>query len=213
MEIEKEMYKIFLNVANSGHNMFDEFMILCKEWYDKPCHNFQDFRDRENKKLRGDIFESFCVLYLKHVKNYQNVYLLKDVPNELLTKLGLTSRDFGIDIIVENGNEYYAVQCKYRKIATSRRNVLSWAKLSTFYALAARTGPFDKLIVMTTAQSINRQGKKTNKDLSICIGTFKGISSDNWLKMCNLSGNSFITSNTKPLSIDELRNARLAKFS
>jgi hypothetical protein len=33
-------------------------------------------------------------------------------------------------------------------------------------------------------------GKKTEKDLSLCIGTFRNISKDNWIKMCNLKGNT-----------------------
>jgi hypothetical protein len=41
-------------------------------------------RNRDNKKIRGDIFEEFCVLYLQHVKKYPRVWLLKDVPDDII---------------------------------------------------------------------------------------------------------------------------------
>ena len=37
-------------------------------WYSQPAHTLQEMRSRDNKKIRGDIFEDFCVLYLKEVK-------------------------------------------------------------------------------------------------------------------------------------------------
>ena len=54
----------------------------------------------------------------------------------------------GIDIVVKNNDIFYAVQCKYKKSCTLKKNILSWKQLSTFYAICMRTGPFDKYIVM-----------------------------------------------------------------
>ena len=34
-------------------------------------------KDNFNKKMKGDIFEEFSVLYLKYIKNYNNVQRCK----------------------------------------------------------------------------------------------------------------------------------------
>jgi HJR/Mrr/RecB family endonuclease len=116
---------------------------------------------RNNKKLCGDIFEVFCVLYLKYVKDFTNVWLLKDVPVYLLEKLTMKRQDMGIDIVVENMGLFMAVQCKYKKHISYKKNVLSWKTLSTFYALCLRTGPWEKYIIMTNCDYTRHQGKKT----------------------------------------------------
>ena len=131
--MQDEMYKIFLKSPN---NLFDEFILECQKWYETPAHSFSEMRMRNNKKVRGDIFEEFCVLYLKFVKGHKNVWLLKDVPDEILLKLHVARRDMGIDIIVETTEDkFVAVQCKYKKHTSVKQNILSWKSLSTFYAL------------------------------------------------------------------------------
>ena len=185
INLQKELYKIFLK---SPLNLFDEFMLECQKWYDIPAHSLGEIIRRNNKKLRGDIFEDFCVLYLKYVKNYENVMLLKDVPKGLLEKLGIKRRDVGVDIIVEHNGIYYAVQCKYKKHISKKRNVLTWKSLSTFFALCLRSGPWGKYIVMTNCEYARHEGKKSEKDLSLCLKTLQNITSDEWLKMCHVEG-------------------------
>jgi hypothetical protein len=190
--LQDELYKIFLK---SPTNLFDEFILECQKWYEMPAHSFSEMRMRDNKKIRGDIFEEFCVLYLKHAnananaKGYKNVWLLKDVPDAILDKLILKRRDMGIDIIVETSDEkYLAVQCKYKKHTGCKLNILSWRALSTFYALCLRTGPWDKYIIMTNCVYTRHQGKKTPQDVSYCLKTLQNITKDEWLRMCNVNG-------------------------
>jgi hypothetical protein len=186
--LQDELYKIFLKSPN---NLFDEFILECQKWYEMPAHSFSEMRMRDNKKTRGDIFEEFCVLYLKYAntKGYKNVWLLKDVPDAILDKLALKRRDMGIDIIVETIDEkYVAVQCKYKKHTGCKLNILSWRSLSTFYALCLRSGPWDKYIIMTNCVYTRHQGKKTSQDVSYCLKTLQNITKDEWLRMCNVSG-------------------------
>ena len=194
--LQDELYKIFLK---SPTNLFDEFILECQKWYEMPAHSFSEMRMRDNKKVRGDIFEEFCVLYLKYAnananantsaKGYKNVWLLKDVPDAILDKLILKRRDMGIDIVVETSDEkYVAVQCKYKKHTGCKLNILSWRALSTFYALCLRTGPWDKYIIMTNCVYTRHQGKKTPQDVSYCLKTLQNITKDEWLRMCNVSG-------------------------
>jgi len=210
------LYTIFLRSPN---NLFDEFLKECQTFYDKPAHNLLELKQRKNTKIKGDIFEEFSVLYLKHVKKYNNVWLLKELPNDVLMMLNMKRRDMGIDLIVEHNGDFYAVQSKYKKACTFKKNVLSWKQLSTFYALCMRTGPFSKYIVMTNCDYTRHQGDKTEKDLSICLKSFQNITKDEWLLMCDKVGAKI--SDASPVETDiiqiednkkKLRELRLKYF-
>lgn len=221
MTLSDILYSIFLK--NTTGNLFDDFLVCCQKYYETPAHSLTALRARDNKKLRGDIFEEFCVLYLR-TKLTGNVWLLKDVPDDTLIKLGLQRRDMGIDIIVETADGYQAVQCKYKKHVGARRNILSWRVLSTFYALCLRTGPWDKYIVMTNCEYTLHQGKKTPKDLSICLGTFRAISREQWLLLCETKSQTVseqrMETQTADLEVnqpfinqEQLRQLRLMRFN
>ena len=204
-----DLHAIFLQAPS---NLFDAFLVECQKWYEQPAHTFTEMRVRDNKKVRGDVFEEFCVLYLKHVRKFENVWRLENVPDELLTKLSLKRPDVGIDIIAESGGKYYAVQCKYKKHVSMKKNVVTWKALSTFYALCMRTGPWEKYIVMTNCDYCRHMGKKTVKDVSICLKTLQSITKEQWIEMCEKKGD-VVDSTVKKLTADELRTARLARFS
>jgi len=170
-------------------NLWDAFEEECRKFYDAPAHSFVEMRTRDNKKIRGDMFEDFCVEYLRHIQGYEEVWLLEDVPEEVLTKLGMQRRDVGIDLVARHkGGKYIAIQCKYKKQETSKTKIVTWKALSTFYALCMRTGPWDKFVVMTNCAYVRHMGKKTPKDLSICLRKLQGISKEDWLKMCGVTG-------------------------
>ena len=54
--------------------------------------------------------------------------------------------------------------------------------MSTFYAIVVKTGPWLKHITMTNTNGCRHIGKKTDKDWSICLGTFRKIDHFSWLK-------------------------------
>lgn len=209
--MQKLLHEILLR---SPPNLFDEFTKECQKWYEQPAHTFVEMRTRDNKKIRGDVFEDFSVLYLKHVKGYDQVWRLPDVPDHVLGGLGLKRPDMGIDLIAEKNGKYAAVQCKYKKhVSTKPKNILSWAKLSTFYALCLRTGPWDKYIVMTNCDYIRHAGtKKTPKDVSICLKTLQNTTKEEWTRMCEIEGQT-ITQVSAPKTQEDLRAARLAYYS
>ena len=209
-----------------SENMFDEFIKQATSFYEMPAHTLQEMRARQNTKARGDIFEEFCALYLKHVCGYENVWLLADVPEATLAQLSMKRKDMGIDLVVEDKGSFYAVQCKYKKF-TGKPTCVSWQALSTFYALCMRTGPWTKYIVMTNCNYVRHQGKKTQADISICLNTFRGITHDEWALMASANAKPIEASaNAKPieasaansqlhqtLTQDQLRQKRLAYFS
>ena len=206
MDIQALLHELFLK---GPANCFDAFIQECQTWYEKPAHNFVELRTRENKKIRGDIFEVFCVLYLKEIKGYDEAWRLEDVPEEILVELKMKRKDMGIDLIAKKGTAYSAVQCKYKK-PTGRKTSITWKALSTFYALCMRTGPWEKYIVMTNCHYTRHVGAKTEKDLSICLQSFQGITKEQWISLCGTEGNVLTGAPLKP---EELRAARLKYFS
>lgn len=206
--LQKLLHTIYLR---RPPNLFDEFIKECEASYSKPAHTLTELRTRNNKKIRGDLFEDFCLLYLKYVKGYETVWLLEDVPNDILYSLAMKRQDMGIDIVVSHKDVFYAVQCKYKK-KEQRKTSISWSALSTFYALCLRTGPWEKYIVMTTADYTRHQGIKTEKDLSICIGSLRGIKADDWLNMCELNAPR-VEDIVKQPTDAETRAKRLAFYS
>ena len=90
-------------------------------------------------KLAGDIFELVVKLYLQVSPVYKTklkkVYLLKEIPAALKTKLNIPNEDEGIDIIAETFDKgFYAIQCKYRSNPEDTLTIKG--DLSTFTSLA-----------------------------------------------------------------------------
>ena len=57
-------------------------------------------------------------------------------------------------------------------------------ELSTFYALCARSGPFRRHVVITTADYVRRAGRRsTPQDRTIAFGTLRNITSFRWMAM------------------------------
>jgi hypothetical protein len=54
-------------------------------------------------------------------------------------------------------------------------------------------------------------GKKTSKDVSICLKTFQKITSEQWVQMCELEGET--TGEKVKMTPEELRAARVARFT
>ena len=116
-----------------------------------------------------------------------------------------TKNDYGIDLISKKSDGYYAIQCKYRR-PQEKTQVIPWKSLSTFYAMVVKSGPWVKHITMTNVNGCRHIGEKTDKDWSICIGTFRNINHFSWLKICN---GALITEPIVAPDRELLRNKRL----
>jgi predicted helicase len=179
------------NVYSS--DMTDKIIQFCQEYYDKPAHSLTEIKMQKNKKLKGDVFEIFCKKYFQHAFKikFKNVWLLSEVPEEVLGNLKLDNHDLGIDIIAEDmNNKFYAIQAKYRKKQYKLKHGIPWKQLATFYGLVNKTGPWEKHIVITNADYVRHIGKKTFKDISVCYGTLKKIKQEEWIKMGEMQGSS-----------------------
>jgi predicted helicase len=106
-------------------------------------------------KIAGDIFENVCKYFLQTAPQYQtklkNVWLLKEVKEDLKRKLNLPSSDEGIDLIAETfDNKYWAIQSKYRSDPNDTLTIKG--DLATFANLAFNNCKNISLgLVMTTA--------------------------------------------------------------
>lgn len=195
----------------SKDNKFDILMQQIESYIEgKSASNMAELKEKaKNKKKKGDLFESFCFLYLLKIAQHDEVWFYKDFPKERKEQFHLTKNDYGIDIISKKGEGYYAIQCKYRK-PQDKSQTISWKSLSTFYAMVSKSGPWIKHITMTNVNGCRHIGEKTDKDWSICIGTFRGMKHFDWLKMIDSESNH-IKMNTSIVvpNKNELRNKRL----
>jgi hypothetical protein len=170
------------------------------------AHSIADLAKMNNKKTAGDLWEEFCLYYLK--TKYQEVYLWSDFPFDKYKQIPKIT-DHGIDIIcVNNNNNLIAVQCKYRNRKTG---VVTWRELSTFYSLALKLGCFKELIIMTSGKYV-KYIKKLPNETSICYSSFNKLNSINFLE--------FLPEKIEPSpknletpTLEELRQLRLEFFN
>lgn len=201
-----------------------------KLYYNRPVSSITEMNQRENRKIKGDVFEMLAKMYFettlwKGVALYSDVWLLNEVPDEVLKELGLKRRDLGIDLVLKHRvgtDNYSAVQVKYRVHTGYRsKNVIGWKALSTFYALVKRTGPWKKYIIFTNADYVRHVGKRETRDKTIAIGTLRNIKSEHWYRMCETrTGSETSSGNTvggeneiKKMTKEQIREARLKAFS
>lgn len=214
-KVHRLISKAYTRSLGCTQNIFDLFIEECQGYYDTPVHSLQDLRTKRCTKMKGDLWEGFCALYLLKIHNMKNVWLLCDVPEDILLQLGLKRQDMGIDIIAQNEKGFYAVQCKYKKKSiTKKYTIVGWKELSTFYSLCARSGPWVKHVVMTNCSYVRHQGVKSDKDRSFCIGTFQGLSREKWILLSGFEGKTLETSSTTTSSsVESMREARLKFFA
>ena len=217
MEFIEKVKSLGQQNINKEGNTFDNFIKEFEFTTYKPS-NLQELKDKYNKKIKGDLFEAFCYLYLKNILNHDSIWFYKDFPYELKQQLNLTKNDYGIDIVSKKDNEFYAIQCKYKK-PSDKIQLVSWRSLSTFYALTSKSGPWKKHIVMTNINGCRHIGKKSEQDLSICIKTFQNLNHFDWLKLLEINekntlqsvSNKIIDENktTSNPDLNQLRELRL----
>ena len=93
--------------------------------------------DKITNKQKGDLFEylTYYLFKLNSVLNndLQNIWMYNDIPINIKKYLELSSRDKGIDLLAQINNDYYAIQCKFRK---NTETIINWTEVSTFFGLS-----------------------------------------------------------------------------
>ena len=201
-QIEKDIKScIYSALSKSNINIFESLNDVFKTHFEKPCNNIIELR-RKTTRQKGLFFEVFCKLFLQ-MRGYDDVWLLNEIPPEILKYLNMESYDVGIDLVARfkipnketlNLEDYFyvCIQAKYRKPSkdTFGREVhrVSWKELSTFLSLTQRTGPtkygWKTKIVMTNADNVSWRGKKADfKVKTYAKKTFEKITRQEWLKI------------------------------
>ncbi len=190
-EHQSQIYSaIYSALSKSEGNVYEHIEEIFQTEFHKPSSSMIELR-RKTEKSKGDLFESFCVLYLE--KKGYSCWRLKDLPDHIRQSLHLTKQDVGIDLVAKcvsgssrdsHKNEkekidlWFPIQVKFRseskdnKGRTIRR--VTWKDISTFLSLCTRTGPengWTKHIIFTNANSVCWKGKKQKKDYTIARGT------------------------------------------
>lgn len=211
---KQKIRELIAKNIQTDNNKFDILMQEIENYIEGgTAHNMTELKEKaNNKKKKGDLFEAFCFLYLEIVLNHEQVWFYKDFPKELKDQFHLTKNDYGIDLLSKKGGHYYAIQCKYKK-PQDKVQIISWRALSTFYAIVVKTGPWLKHITMTNVNGCKHIGEKTEKDWSICIGTFRKIDHFMWLKMSNIEESETVIENKIITDKEIMRNKRVAYFS
>ena len=211
----------------------DDHFLNAKSSNMKELKNIKDANRR-----KGLIFEEICIELLKEGALFDkcglvSVWSFRDLTDEQLMHLNFMKangnanrQDVGIDIVaVDSKGRWYAIQCKYLQKPLKQRYTpngkpirwaVPWTALSTFYGLAARTGPanikegWHKLIVMTNSDGIKQKGKmKTEKEVTIAHGTFSSIDRSFWQSICGYT--AYTLSSSIFVAAKEEKNIALEK--
>jgi hypothetical protein len=218
-DIINTIIKKIVNKEYTFKSIFDYFIDEILNFHDKPVYSLIEMKQFRKTKTKGDIWEYFCKLYLQKIKKYDEVWLLKEVPDEILFKLGLKRHDYGIDIIACKNGKYSAVQCKFKRPREGlvpgtwiAYNCVNWKELSTFYALCNSTNKnnWEQHIVMTNTKYIRHMGNKSKKDKSICFGTFSKLSSLDFMEFLeNQDKEDQNNAQMMEMDVQDIRLARL----
>ena len=161
---------------------------------------------RDNKALKGRTWEIFVREWLLASQRYTNVWLLQDVPEEVLRKCSIERLDSGIDIVAELAQaenalfynpktystaphtKYVAIQCKFRspdKLGRTKR--LPWSSVSTTVGLCSLTGPWARCLICTNAPGMGRKTVPVSgRFVTLAYRTFDKTDRDTWLRICGI---------------------------
>ncbi len=159
----------------------------------KDIHNWEDFNaslESLNKKQKGDAFELLTKLYFKlspKYNFYDEVWMLSEVPTNVLEELRIPSHDLGIDLIAKTGKEYHAIQCKYH---SDYSQSVTFKEVSTFISLLESNKKLTQGYICSTADLTSRNYNKLNtKPINLIL-------SDSWQEL----GKEFFENARKHLS-------------
>ncbi len=155
-----------------------------------------------NKKEKGDYFEHLTKYYLKidvKYQSYDEVWLLSELPNKEREYLGFADKsDIGIDLIAKNGNEYYAIQCKFHSDFNSS---VTRNEIAPFLTMLESNAKITKGFVASTANTKSPKIKRSiSKPLSYLLHDTWDNLSDKFFKDIQAIEKGKAIKPSKPLS-------------
>jgi hypothetical protein len=104
--MERTRYLI-LKSCKSQQNTFDTFVQECLDYSERFSTSVSELS--KPMSVVGNIFECFCVLYLRYVKGYDDASILSDLLVHIRKQLRLPRNDKGIDIVAFKNGQYDAI--------------------------------------------------------------------------------------------------------
>ena len=158
----------------------DRLISECNSW----DHFYHELSTNKNltQKFKGDVFERLTQAYLLTLPEYSSklsdVWLSHEIPQKVLKKLNMPSRDFGIDLVAKTKrNEYWTVQCKFK----STSEALTYKKLSTFASLSFVTARNISLGLISHSSAKPIKNRKFMGNVTeIGLGRWLSLTTDEW---------------------------------
>ena len=130
-------------------------ILSCNSWND-----FQNALMQLNNKEKGNAFELLTKLYFKLnpvYAFYEEVWLLHEVPSQIIEQIGIPAHDLGIDLIAKYGEEYHAIQCKFH---TETNSSVTFKEVATFISLLEGNKKFTQGYICSSANITSRNFEK-----------------------------------------------------
>ena len=154
----------------------------------KEINCWDDFVNKQtslNNTDKGAFFELLTKLYFKTnplYHDYDDVWLLKEVPQKELDNLKISRQDLGIDLIAKKGKEYHAIQCKYH--GDKNKNV-TFKEVATFLQMVESNKKIEMGYICSSANGTSRNYQKIQKK------NIQEILSDSWQLLNKENFNNF----------------------
>src|SRR5579872_4751419 len=147
-----------------------------------------------NSKSKGDLFELFTYYLFKLDPRLnaglQNIWLYKNIPEDILLELNLPTKDKGIDLLAQIDNLYYPIQCKFRQDSNEK---ITWTDLSTFFGLAfGMTNKMDRGFLVTNTYDLCQEVKNSDKVTPIYGEFFNQFDKEFYENLRNITANQAI---------------------
>lgn len=180
-------YQSILRKVILSEDIYGAFVSEIERLDDSPVSTLKDINLKRLHKTVGDAWENFCKEWLVVTNYCEQAWLLsewRDHAQSLPDTYHLPKQDNGIDMVGRKGDEYYAIQCKFRGL----NKCVSWKSLSTFIGLCERTGPWTKYIVMCSGRGISNKIKemKSSKDVTIAKKSYMATTRAQWEQIAGL---------------------------
>ena len=157
------------------------------------------------------LFNAFCQLYLHHVLQLNHIWLIDNLPEDLLLELKIRRGD-GVDVVARDVyGRFNAISCIFKEDT----NVVTPMELIRFSNACSSYQQWNKIILFTNAGVVRRSLHKLGIML---VGTrdFQHITEDEWTDMADCSHlpppPAFEVSTAGP-NPEELRRIWLNRYS
>ena len=137
----------------SGRPVLDIFLDECTHRYGTRGKTLSGAPPSRPEIPSRYLFNAFCQLYLHHVRNFNSLWLLENMPDDRLAEVGLTRADEGVDVVARDAFGRYSAICVLFKPG---QEAVTPVELLKFSGLCSRSGPWHTLVVFTNAEAKRR---------------------------------------------------------